>query len=278
MGENKEKLAKEAAEAATDNAAEVVTDNAAEEIAVNSAAEVKKNTAAEEQVISYSECEEVFDAGEVKYTELREEEAESYGDVIIEEFSAESNVPRLSRITRIPENVMLYIFAVVYLVVGVVCVAIPEHVASVLPYIVGGMMIVIGLAQFIVAVIRKEYKQIKTNRTATSLIIVALGIMIFVEHFNASEWAITFISIIWGILGLFEGAHAFNHAFKRIAEGERCVYYIIKGIIECVVAFMLLYQPSDHDIHHFHIIVFGINLIFDSITMMPKVKSFISMK
>ena len=231
-----------------------------------------------EEIISYSECEEVIADYEAVYSEAYEEKVNAYGDVIIEEFSAENNVPRVARMTGIPEGVVNYLFAAIYFIVGVLCVAITEQVASVLPYIVGGMMIVIGLIQFIIALIKREYRQIKTNKTATSLIILALGVMILVEHINASDWAITFISIVWGILGLFEGAHAFNHAFKRIAESERCVYYIIKGIIECVVAFMLLYQPSDHDIHHFHIIVFGINLIFDSITMIPKVKTFLSMK
>lgn len=231
-----------------------------------------------EEVVSYSDCEEVFADIETVYAEADEEKEGGYGDVLIEGFSAENNVPKVARVTGLPEGTVNYLFAAIYFIVGVLCVAITEQIASVLPYIVGGMMILIGLIQFIVAIIKREYRQIKTNKTATSLIIIALGAMILVEHINSNEWAITFISIVWGILGLFEGAHAFNHAFKRIAEGERCVYYIIKGLIECVVAFMLLYQPVDHDIHHFHIIVFGINLIFDSITMIPKIKNFLSMK
>lgn len=232
-----------------------------------------------EEVVSYSECEEVFADCEAVYPEAYEERANGYGDIIIEEFSAENNVPRIARMTKIPEGVVNYIFAAIYFIVGVLCVAITEKVSFVLPYIVGGMMVVIGVGQFIIALIHREYREIKTNKTATSLIIAALGVMIFIEHLNPdSNWAITFISIIWGILGLFEGAHAFNHAFKRISESERCIYYLIKGIVECVVAFMLLYQPEDHDIHHFHIIVFGINLILDSITMLPRVKTILTMK
>lgn len=231
-----------------------------------------------EEVVSYSECEEVFSDSEAVYSETYEEKANGYGDVIIEGLSAESNVPRVARMMRIPESVVNYVFAAIYFIVGVLCVAITEQVTSVLPYVVGGMMILVGLIQFIIAIVTHEYRQIRTNKTATSMIIVALGVMILIEQINASGWAINFISIIWGILGLFEGAHAFNHAFKRIAESERCVYYIVKGIIECVVAFMLLYQPSDHNIHHFHIVVFGINLIFDSITMIPRVKAFLAMK
>ena len=208
-----------------------------------------------------------------------EEKPRSYGDFIVEEFSAENNVPRVARATGIPAAVVTYLFSAIYLIVGVLCVSITNQVSHVLPYIVGAMMVIIGVWQFIQAIVRKEYRQVTTNQTATSLIITALGIMIFIEHLNPeSDWAITFISIVWGILGLFEGAHAFNHAFKRIANSERCVFYLIKGIVEVVVAFMLLYQPEDHDIHRFHIIVFGINLIFDAITMLPPVKLFLTMK
>ena len=208
-----------------------------------------------------------------------EEKTQSYGDFIIEEFSAETNVPRLAKITKIPASVVIYCFAAVYLVVGALCIFKTQQITEVLPYIVGGMMVLIGTARFISALIRKEYRHLRTNQTATSLIVTALGIMILIQHIvEENDSAITFISIVWGILGLFEGAHAFNHAFKRIANSERCVYYLIKGLIECIVAFMLLYEPTNHDTHHFHIIVFGAQLIFNAVTMMPRVKAFLAMK
>lgn len=217
-------------------------------------------------------------AGETAVTEA-EERTQSYGDFIIEEFSAETNVPRLAKLTRIPANIVTYIFAVVYAVVGALCVCMTDEITQVLPYVVGGMMVLIGFVRFVRALISHEYRHLRTNRTATSLIVTALGIMILVQHVTPeNDSAITFISIVWGILGLFEGAHAFNHAFKRIANSERCVYYLIKGLIECIVAFMLLYEPDNHDTHHFHIIVFGAQLIFDAITMIPQVKSFLAMK
>lgn len=203
----------------------------------------------------------------------------SYGDFIIEEFSAETNVPRVAKFTKLPSHVVTYLFSAAYLIIGILCVTVTAQVTEFLPYIVGGMMIIIGLIRFIVALVHHEYRHLKTNQTATSLIMTALGIMILIQQFDESnDSAIMLISVVWGILGLFEGAHAFNHAFKRIANSERCIYYLIKGIIECAVAFMLLYQPTDHSTHHFHIIVFGVNLIFDSVTMIPQVKAFLSMK
>lgn len=206
-----------------------------------------------------------------------EERTESFVDAILDGFSAETNVSRMSKITRLPEHIAIYIIAFAYLTVGVLCVAITNEITEVLPYLVGGMMVLIGATRFVIALINREYRHVKTNHTASSLIVTALGIMIIVQQILPdNNSAITFISIVWGILGLFEGAHALNHAFKRISNSERCVYFLIRGILELVVAFMLLYNPQNHEIHNFHIIVFGINLIIDAVTMIPQVKAFLT--
>lgn len=216
---------------------------------------------------------------ETENVELNEEHTESIADVILGGFSAETHVTRLSKITKLPTHIVTYIIAVAYLIVGVLCVAITNKITEILPYLVGGMMVLIGFSRFLLALATHEYRHIKTNVTAMSLIILALGIMIIIQQIQPeNESAITFISIVWGILGLMEGAHALNHAFERISNSERCIYFLIRGIVELVVAFMLLYDPGNHETHHFHIIVFGLNLIMDSITMIPQVKIFLSTK
>ena len=187
----------------------------------------------------------------------------SYGDHMIEEFSVESHVNKVVKYAKLPVNVAKYLLAVIYIAVGVLCAAIPHIIESYLPYIVGGGMIVVGLVQFVYAIIKKEYRRTESNKTASSLILIGLGIMLILEHGLAH----TFIPIVWGVLGLFEGAHAFNHAFSRISRGMRSSYYIIKGIIEVVVAFMLLYKPEEYG--ELHIIVFGVSLIIDGITTAP---------
>lgn len=202
-------------------------------------------------------------------SELTEVHAESYGDKMVRTFSPENGARRLSEFVNLPVNVVYYLLSAVYLAVGIVCVAFPVAITGVLPYVAGGMMIFVGLVRFVLAIVRKEYRRTETNRTATSLILIALGVMIIVQHFGDNDAAITFIAIVWGIFGLFEGAYAFNRAFKRIACAERAAMYVLKGIVEVAVAFLLLYDPASHDAHYLHIIVFGCNLIIDAVTMLP---------
>ncbi len=233
-----------------------------EEAAVEENIAVEED-AAEEQRLVGSDSEEA-------HSELAASDIGAYGDHIIEGFSVESNVRKVSTYIKLPEKVAKYILAVLYLAVGVLCAAIPERIEFALPYIVGGAMAAVAITQFIFAIVKKEYRDTHTNKTAGSLIVLGLSVMIIIEH----QWAHTFIPIVWGVIGLFEGAHAFNHAISRISRGMRSAYYIIKGIIEVVVAFLLLYEPEQYG--ELHIIVFGVSLMLDGITTLPIVKNFVA--
>lgn len=192
------------------------------------------------------------------------------GENIAGKFSFHMAAKEMGRVMHMPEKVISYIVSVVYLVVGALCIALTHHIEAYLPYIVGSLMAAFAVAQFVLAIVRKEFKNPHANRTASSLIILALSIFIIVE----SEWGHMLIPIMWGLFGLYEGAHAFNHAMSRIARGLNPAYFIIKGIVEVVVAFLLLYKPEDYG--ELHIIVFGVSLIFDGITHMPPIKKLLT--
>lgn len=201
---------------------------------------------------------------------------ENVPELMVEALSAEHNAQRLSEAIRLPKRVAVYLVAAVYFVVGVLCVSITSYITVVLPYIVGAIMMLVGISGFIISLVRRDYKNIKTNKIATYILTVLLGAMVILEEIDPQIDPIMLISIIWGVFGLFEGAHAFNHAITRITKSERCVYFLIKGIVECAVAFMMLYRPESHEAHFFHIVVFGISLIIDAVTMIPKIKQFLS--
>lgn len=237
-------------------------ESAQDETAVASAA------VADEPVVA--DAHQLIGEDEVQVDDAEAEANGSFGDSLIEGFSVESHVHRAVKYAKIPEKVAYYLFAALYLAVGVLCIVMPHGIEFALPYIVGGGMAAAALVTFIFAVVTKEYRNTHTNKTAMSFILMGLSVMIILEH----DWAHTFIPIIWGMLGLFEGAHAFNHALSRISRGMRPAYYIVKGIVEVVVAFLLLYRPEQYG--ELHIIVFGISLVIDGITTIPFIKEFVT--
>lgn len=201
--------------------------------------------------------------GEVGENSASEGEVGSYVDYLVEQISAETNAKKVHSGLKIPETVSAYITAVIYLILGCVFIIFPTAIEEVLPYVAGGALLFASVVQFITAVISREYMRTNTNKTATSLIMIGLAIMIICRP----EWGHTLVIMVWGIFGLFEGARAFNHALARISRGMRCSYYIIKGIVELTIAFLLLYDSDRYG--ELHIIIFGISLIIDGLTVLP---------
>ncbi len=232
--------------------------------------EKTQSTEPEEEVVVSDAQQLVGAEDENAHSESAAGEVGSYGDMLIEGFSVESHIQKVVKYAKVPEKVAHYLLAALYLVVGVLCIVMPHHIEFALPYIVGGGMAAVSLVTFVFAIVTKEYRSTHTNKTAMSVILMGLSVLVILEH----EWAHTFIPIIWGMLGLFEGAHAFNHALSRISRGMRPAYYIIKGIIEVVVAFLLLYRPEQYG--ELHIIVFGVSLIVDGIAVVPFIKDFVT--
>lgn len=202
--------------------------------------------------------------------EAMTEDVGTIGDKLIDDVSLEANVASICKRTKLSRTVAKYIMGLTYIILGAVCIAIPKMIEDVLPYIVGSVLGVFAILRFIFAIIDKEYKHTNSNKTSSSLIMIGVSVMILVEH----EWAHTFIPTVWGVWGLFEGAHAFNHALSRIANHERFFYFLTKGIIEVVVAFLLLYEP--HQYGELHIIVFGISLVLDGLVALPFIHKFVT--
>ena len=195
-----------------------------------------------------------------------------YGDFIVEEISAQSHAHKISELTHISERKIKFFLSPVYLVLGAVCIIFAAHIGVYFPYIVGGIAALFGTAQLIFAICTREYVHTHSNKTASSLVMMALGVLIMAEH--SAAYAI--IAVAWGFLGLMSAAHAFNHGFSRMARSMRWGYYICRGIVEAALAFMLLYAPNDAEHIYFHIIVFGIQLIVSAFNTFPPVKEYLS--
>lgn len=194
----------------------------------------------------------------------------TFGDKVIDGVSLEAGVESICHRTKLPQAVAKYVMGITYIALGATCAAIPQRIESVLPYIVGGILGVFALLRFIFAMIDKEYVHTHSNKTASSIIMIGVSVMIIIEH----EWAHSFIPTVWGVWGLFEGAHAFNHAFARMAKRRNFFYYLVKGVVEVVVAFLLLYEPQQYG--ELHIIVFGVSLILDGLVALPVVHKFVT--
>ncbi|MBU9725794.1 hypothetical protein [Diplocloster modestus] len=86
--------------------------------------------------------------------------------------------------------------------IGIVCILFPKQIASLLPYLMGIMMILIGLIG--IRQIGEKFRQ-APDIFARKLVLLIVGISFLVQ----GKTALVPIGIIWAVLGLWKAADAF---------------------------------------------------------------------
>jgi len=146
---------------------------------------------------------------------------------------------------------------IVNISLGIMCIAYPDTMYGVLPYLMGAMMVISGLASMAVSVIRKEYRRTDTRLTASGIISAVIGAIIILQD----QASYGLVGVFWGYSGLTRAAGELNKAISRIAtkrgEWARLMFFAVFGI---VISIMLLADPVQRV--HEHMVFIGIELIF----------------
>ena len=147
------------------------------------------------------------------------------------------------------------ICGVVLLLSGAVCILLTGQVYRALPYILGIGMVLIGVNCTVCGLWTGEYRNKETKLTAKGIVYIALGLVIL--HHRANADAV--IGSIWGVLGLMKGSEALNEALYRLSRKESFAALAIQAVIEVVLGFLLLTDPSSAVRHH--VLLLGLELL-----------------
>lgn len=158
------------------------------------------------------------------------------------------NIIRIDNIARI----LLLLF-------GICCIIFSNHILHLMPYLIGGIMIVIGAVRGVYSYITGEYKSLTTEDGASAIIMIVIGIGTIVKDTEA----LTFIGITWGLLGLFKGAKALNKMIYDIVHKKRFIGSMIKTIIFIALSCALIFHHTEKI--QLHILILGVELIFYAI-------------
>lgn len=88
--------------------------------------------------------------------------------------------------------------SVAFWVIGVLCVLFPARVAGVLPFLLGGVMLAVGLLRGIAYLQDKKFLDPGTPGMGQDIILVVMGAVFWC----AGSEAIGLMGVVWGILGL----------------------------------------------------------------------------
>ncbi|MFR8269221.1 MAG: DUF308 domain-containing protein [Oscillospiraceae bacterium] len=144
---------------------------------------------------------------------------------------------------------------------GTLLIIFHEKIAHIMPYLIGGLTIIISLGFIKDAVQMEEVKKSETKRLASGIVMLIVGAIIIIKQENS----INFIAIVWGLFGLIRGIDELGEAFYNIHNGKRYIVELIHAIIEISLAILLIYNPFEKISEH--IIILGIEYVIISLQL-----------
>ena len=138
--------------------------------------------------------------------------------------------------------------------IGLGCVLLPSDIVLTLPYLLGGVMAVSGIAS-VVAGVRARKLEAGKHSIGTGLVMGVVGVVAVLQ----GSASIIYIGVIWGVLGLLKAAHGFDDTLRHIAAHERFILILAFAVFNLVVSILLVSNPFGSIDHH--IIVLGVELL-----------------
>lgn len=193
-----------------------------------------------------------------------------------------ARTPR-SRWGRLAAAVVALVASLALVGVGALCVAIPETIVEVLPYLLGSVMVFTGVASVVsvardasldpagdvpepaedapdpadaapttrVKLVREGHRSV-----GASFVLVVLGVFAIA----CGEQSIGFLGTAWGLVSLYKVGNEFDEALDLVrAKRHVAVVPTLLGLFELVLALLLILNPFANIEHH--VIVLGIELV-----------------
>lgn len=151
--------------------------------------------------------------------------------------------------------------ALLYVVLGIVALVIPETMIKTLGYLIGIGLIVVGAVSMIGYLLRENSLNYYRHDFGYGLVGIAVGILFLYKV----EWIISLVPVILGIMVLASGCGKLQNVIDMMrGEYGNWIVMLILAIINVVFGVILIVNPFDTVILLFQLV--GVGLIFSGIT------------
>lgn len=133
-------------------------------------------------------------------------------------------------------NTVLFVFCVLAIVLGILCVAFAEEFAVAIPYVVGALVIIDGIYTLINYFLRKDIALPNNFALAQGLINIVLGILILLS----TEFFAKAFGIILAICLLVYGLFQLNVCINLRKLSKSYMWDLIESLLLVVFAILLL--------------------------------------
>lgn len=146
------------------------------------------------------------------------------------------------------------IASLLFPLVGAACLAIPHQIMSSLPYILGGLMLLVGGADLATDFIEKD-KEAGDISQGSDIVMIIVGATLLVQ----GPGLLHLVGVTWGFIGLSKAAGELDEALRAWRGGKPFALVAISGAIEIVLGTLLITSPLANIEHH--VLLLGIELI-----------------
>lgn len=133
-------------------------------------------------------------------------------------------------------NTVLFVFCVIAIVLGILCVAFAEEFAVAIPYVIGALVIIDGIYTLINYFLRKDIALPNNFALAQGLINIVLGILILLS----TEFFAKAFGIILAICLLVYGLFQLNVCINLRKLSKSFMWDLVEALLLVVFAILLL--------------------------------------
>ena len=159
----------------------------------------------------------------------------------------------MKQISRIP--------SAAFLLVGALCIFFPSHVAGVLPFLLGGIMLIAGIMHGAAYLRDKRFLEDEPQGIGPDIILAVMG----VAFLCAGSEAVGLMGVVWGIIGLRKAAGTIDQARRRMYRHQPALLLAAEAAIRVVLALALLFDPFEK--FSSHIVLLGLELILTNVKL-----------
>ena len=150
---------------------------------------------------------------------------------------------------------------IVFPILGVVFILLSDHVTRILPYLLGGAMVLTAILWGINAFQNQNLVREHSEELTYSIILMIMGVAFIVQGSNA----LGAIGTTWAMIGIGKASKSLKQVFYRLCQKQHFAIPMIEFLLRMTLALILLFHPFEK--FSTHIIILGLELIVVSIRL-----------
>lgn len=156
-------------------------------------------------------------------------------------------------------NKLLKIRNYIFPVIGVILIIFAEHITRLVPYILGGAMVLVGILKGIAYLRNKRFLDHISDEAGNGVVLFIMGTAFLIQGENS----LVPLGITWAIIGIRKASKSLNSAIQQIYLKKCFTASVLEFVIRIALALVLLFRPFEK--FSAHVAILGMELIVTNI-------------